>query len=78
MFPETSSGTSKGPTKIMLAGVYLLIDGVEDLAVIPCRAAEPAPESKTPTMEALAGNYILVEGPEDLTVQPCQKPKAAG
>jgi hypothetical protein len=66
------SRISQDPTPSMLAGVFLHVEGHEDLSVRP--GCKPVPsavvESTAPTVEQLAGSYLLVEAAEDLTVRP--------
>jgi hypothetical protein len=73
MNPPKTDLHSNAPTPEMLAGVFLQVEGDEDLSVVPCRPPEqaaPGAETAIPTTEDLAGHYVLVEGVEDLTTHP--------
>lgn len=66
---------SEEPTPMMLAGLYVRIEGAEDLTIRHYQSAQtplgPAPnDAVQPTADQLAGVYCQVEAPEDLTVHP--------
>src|SRR5262249_8714776 len=72
MPPTQNESPTGGPTREMLAGVYVRVEAEEDLTLRPCQPPQPAASNgeERPTVDQLAGVYVCVEGPEDLTVHP--------
>jgi hypothetical protein len=61
----------EGPTIDMLAGLYVYLEGEEDLTIRPRQApGSPAPAAlpgeEQPTPDELAGIYVCVEGEENV------------
>lgn len=70
---QETSAVSKKPTPELLAGIYVLVEGEEDVTSRPRCVPLPAEADAkpiVPTKEELAGHYLLVEGVEDLTEHP--------